>query len=161
MVDRPSRKNGGDSQGEVTVALKMPAGLILSTFIMREINEATPVGFRQVQKAFPSGRQQVRLNGYATPVGMSPKCEVINGFAITKGVPADIWEQWLKDNIDSIMVERGIIYGDPDMDNVKRHCLEHDKLENGLQPINPKGDIRMPGKIKAVSAMETAQIPGT
>lgn len=143
------------------VALKMPHGLELCTYVMRNVREVTLGGHRDVEMAAPSGMKSVVLNGYASPWGMAPRCEVIDGFAITRNVPAKVFNKWWEDNQDSDVITLGLIFADKDHANVRAYCKDHSKLTNGLEPINPMKDPRMPTGVKTFKKDDMGQAINT
>lgn len=142
----------------VTVACNLPHGITLRAF--RPVKIQQPVmggGLREVTEYQDTGsRFQVRGNAVpAMPEKAFRFPEIANGYALTAGVPAELWEEWLKANKDSPMVANGCIFA------VERDAAGQAKREgertSGLEPINPDGDIRMPRRGRNVSAVTAGE----
>lgn len=122
--------------GTVSVACKLPNGLILRVFGMTERYE--PVmggGSRKVEEAAQVG-EAVTIKGYAAPFGKDPKTPVAGGYAITTGVDADLWDRWLAQNAEHPAVKAGLIFAAERVDYAKKQAEEQAGLKCGLEPID-------------------------
>lgn len=126
-----------------TVCLKSPAGVILRIFRKVSVREAIMGGgYRDVDIWEPTGAQYT-LHGYATLPGVLPKVPVIYsasysgvGYAINKGVPAEIWEPWWEQNKDHLeLCKSGMIYGHVETESAEAHAVDGEKVVSGLEPL--------------------------
>jgi hypothetical protein len=136
----------------VTVACKLPAGLVLRCYNMVKIDE--PVlggGTRSTTIAeYDDTAGEYRIKGYAMPFGQAPEHRVLGGltgFALTPGIPAAFWERWVKANADLPAVKKGLIYAHSNKDHVEGVAREQKNLRNNLEPIDPKSPPRV-GRLK-------------
>lgn len=162
------------AQRTVTVACKIPMGIVLQEFAMREEREQTINGVRDVQIGRATGRS-VMINGCAiqpNKVRYDLRGQSVHitagGYALTPNVPAEIWENWLKFNGDSPMVHNRMIFAAGSAREVEAIARENEGRRSNLEPAvpttetNPKGDPRMParrqqvGEGRSIGALETA-----
>lgn len=130
--------------GTVTVACKLPNGLVLQVCTM--VPGVEPVmggGFREVMKSQRVG-PQIRINGYARPAMTAPRAPMSQGFALTEGVDADIWEAWLDQHRDADYVRNGLIFAHATREDVKAQAREHREIRDNQGPIVPNTDPRIP-----------------
>ncbi len=109
----------------VTVACKMPRGVILQ--LSRMMPMRIPImagGFQETMVAQKVG-DQVRVKGFAVPFGKAPRYSIIGDFALTPGIDAAFWEAWKEQNKHLDMVVNGLIWA---------HS----------EALNPEGDVRVP-----------------
>lgn len=134
--------------GTVTVACKLPNGLILQLCKMEEFDEPLMGGgFRRGKKAVRIG-EPITVNGCRFPFGTQPDYRIVAGYALTENVPAEFWKEWLEQNGDSPVVKNKIIFAYEKIDRVIGVCKENASRLTGLEPINPVGDPRMPKDIR-------------
>jgi hypothetical protein len=142
--------------GQVTVACKLPNGLILRVFDMIEKSES-PVGAapRTVREA-ASRAGSVTLKGCAAPYG-TPKL-LHGGYALTHGVDADFFEAWMAQNKEHPAVKAGLIFAHAKSDMAQGKAKEQAEIRSGLEPLKQKGDPRAPKRpSQHVSDIEPAQ----
>jgi len=114
------------------------------------------------------------VHGPAYPVGTLPKGfprqpQIEGGYALTSGIPADFWEQWMEQNKEADFVrpiagaEHGAIFAYGTFEDVTAAARECEKVLTGLEPISTdedgKGaliDRRLP---KPISGMITKLAP--
>lgn len=120
----------------VTVACKLPNGL--------ELELRDEDGERQVHLVRGSAaRRRLEVGGEVVgDVG-----SVAFGYGLTQ-VPKDFWEEWLKRNAKYQPVVSQAIFALPDVNSAKSKAREMEKIETGLEPINPEGDKRVSSKKK-------------
>lgn len=138
------QKRAATPQGNVTVALKLPNGLIMRLYRQIKYVE-TGIGgtTRDSTRAEPIGKE-FKLNGNRFPFGSIPAYEIVNGYALTPNVPAEFFQQWWEANKESDLVENNLIFADADPARVRAWCKEYRSTRSGFEPLNPTGDPRAP-----------------
>lgn len=133
----------------LTVACKLPHGLVLRLHEMVEINEPTAGGsFRKVKRAQVIG-EPVTIRGYLRRFDRATEQAPLasgSSFALTQGVDADFFKKWLDQNKDLDAVRNGLIYAHGDADFVEGFIKEHAAVKSGLEPVDPNN---LPKGIKA------------
>ena len=157
-IDRPSR--GGDT---VIVACKL--GVAYFDIQMQreiEVSENTQTGPRTI-KRFERFGKVVRLRGTAYPRGPVPdgfpeKPVMVGGAALNFGVDREFWEAWVRQNKLNPLVLNRMIFAHGSEDHVRGEARELAGQLSGLDPINPKGDVRMPRSTRSdLSNIETEE----
>lgn len=140
----------------VTVACKLPAGLILRLHRMEETQE--PVmggGSRTVRQARQVG-ESVRINGNAHPQNKAPRHQIVDGadfgYALTPNVPKAFWDQWLEQNKDHAAVKNGLLFAHVEHRSVEAEAREKEKVRSGMERLNPE---KLPKNIEAVASGAT------
>lgn len=143
----PDANRSGET---VTVACKMPHGLILRGF--RKTTVQVPVlggGFRDAMEYEPDGRR-VTIFGNAAPQNGAPRTRVVCGFALTDGVDKDMWDEWLKANQDLPAVKNGLVFAYSALAEAADAAKERgENLKSGFERIDPTGDPRTPRRQNA------------
>lgn len=161
---------GGRAGAKVTVACKVPNGIIIRAFEWNE--EDVPVfggGVKVARVARPTG-DQVLINGPATPFGVVPIVSIVGGYALTPDVDAEIWEIWLEQNAKSDLVKKHQIYAYEQPAKTADWAKEHSSVRSGLEGINPgmvkdkdgnerPADPRMPRGTPNITGAVTEAIP--
>ncbi len=134
----------------VTVACKLPHGLVLRLQREEEVNE--PVmggGTRRVKIHVPDAEKPtITLKGTAVEFGKAPPALMVGGFALTGGVPEDFWELWLSQNKTLDAVRSGLIFAHSARDGVEGMAMDREKQRTGLEPLDmtmvagPGGAVR-------------------
>lgn len=124
----------------VTVACKLPHGLILRLHEMVDMNEPTAGGsFRKVKRAQVIG-EPVMLKGYSRRFDrrLEP-APVAHGssYALTYNVDADFFKKWLDQNKDLDAVKNNLIWAHGEADMVEGFVKEHETQKSGFEPIDP------------------------
>jgi len=159
--------------GVVTIACKLPLGIVMQEFRMMPEREQTPMGVRETTVARPTGKA-CTINGNAAAPGKNrldpsgvPVHITQGGYALTPNVDADLWESWLSHHKDHPMVVNRMIFAAKGGD-VNAISRENDARRSGMEPMirptetAPEGDPRAPAKRqrvgdgRAVSAVATA-----
>lgn len=130
----------------VTVACKLPNGLVLRVFNMVERSELVlGGGSRKIKQAVQSDHAPIKINGCAAPFG-SPQA-LYGGYALTPNVPKDVFDEWLKQNADADVVRNNLIFAADKTDYVADKATEQRDLTSGLQPLSQEGDSRAPKRV--------------
>lgn len=123
---------------KVTIACKIPNGLVLRLF--EAVDQRVPAGAGQyiIEKLPRQKGDIVHVSGCAIPrgPGESPKAPISGGYALTHGVDAEFWEQWLKQNADSDIVKNKLIFAFDKPEDVQHETLELKSQLSGLQPMD-------------------------
>lgn len=90
----------------VTVGCKLPHGIVLQ--VNRAEKHHEPVlggGSREIERWVPTGARYF-VRGTAHPQNEAPKALIYEGFALTSGIPADVWAEWCKQHADADVLDR-------------------------------------------------------
>jgi hypothetical protein len=123
--------------GTVTVASKLPHGLVLE--LEEEIKDKEPVmggGHREVKRWRKNG-QAVTINGMARPFGAAYSPTVQEGVGLTFGVDAEFFSKWLAQKKDFPPVVAGMIFAAATTESAIDHAQEISSLKTGFEPIDP------------------------
>ena len=144
--------------GTTTVACKVPTGMVLSLYRMEDHDE--PLlhgGYRTVKRAVldtkPNIPARVKLNGCARRIGGETPHEVAHGAGLTFGVDADFFTAWLKQNAETEIVQKGLVFAQVKAGDIQAQAKDHRALKSGLEPIDPKN---LPPEFKG--KIETADV---
>lgn len=124
----------------VYVGCKLPNGLVLQNFVMEQVREAVPGGFRDTPMArrLP---EAYRLNGTSLTVDQRQNGDVgypiVHHAAITAGVPREFWEKWREANSRSELVCNNIIFAHKEEASVRRMAANFAAQKTGLEPLDP------------------------
>lgn len=141
MTQQPSQERN-DAGAKVTVACKLPAGIIMRGF--RPVKEREAVlggGTREFDVYRPSGEMQ-EINGTASPHGKAPKCQIVFGYAITPNVNKELYDNWHSANKDSQMVKNNLVFAYERAEQIQGRARENEKAVTGFEMIDPND----PGK---------------
>jgi hypothetical protein len=141
------QKNPGNfrkSGDKVTVACKLPHGLILRLFDMVPIEEQTQGGTRSTKRAQPLD-EVVHIKGYLTDQkgktfqhpAMRPE------FVTTPNVDKEFFDRWMRENKDSDVVKNKLIFAHAT--DAAGEAREHKHSKNGFEPIDT---ARMDPRVK-------------
>lgn len=130
--------------GKVTVMCKLPNGLKLRLQKMVPSQELVMGGgVRDIMKAQPVGAPVV-IHGNAVPANGRPRSRIVGGYAMTEGVDAEFWSQWVKDNADHPAVKEGLIFAHAELESAVDQAKDGRKLVSNLEPLTPDTDRRIP-----------------
>jgi hypothetical protein len=149
----------------VTVACKIPNGLLLRVFNMVPAREQTPTGFRDIEKAKQVG-DTVKINGPAVPFGQALEHSIVGGYALTSNVDKEFFEAWLRQNEDHTAVKAGLVFAHGNLSVISDRAKEQKEVLSGLEPLNPDRttrngksvpvDPRFPSQIERSDAKQSA-----
>ena len=135
----------------VTVASKIPMSITIQLCKPTEKAVSGQHGPTTEKFHTPYGAIYViRGTGYPEgnklPKGFPKRPEMIEdqngGYALTPGVPADFWNDWLKQNAETEMVLNGMIKAQHDLESLAADAAEHADRDSGLGPLNPEMDAK-------------------
>ena len=75
---------------------------------------------------------------------VASRARIVSGYAVTDGVPKDLWEAWIEAHKNSAVVKNHCIfaYEKPGMGD--GDAREHKEALTGLEPFQPDTDPRRP-----------------
>jgi len=140
----------------VTIACKLPHGIILRVFEWETVTELLRDGsVRDVKRARPLESLQITVRGtwvasggQAYNPGSAMTRELLpGGYALTHGVPRETWERWCEQNKSSYLVENKIIFAYPTGDSgLEPEARANSGVMSGMEPVDPKNPAaRLPG----------------
>lgn len=144
------------SRKTLTVACKLPHGLLLRIGKMTDRDEPVMGGGVKTVKKFQPVGAPIRINGYAAPYGRSPACNVAGGFALTPNVDADLFMEWLSQNEQHPAVVAGLIFAATEESDAAAKARDGRALRNGLEPLAQRDDPRTPKSIKIADEQKAA-----
>jgi hypothetical protein len=135
--------------GEVVVCCNLPMGFELQVFAETEQWAAGPFGGRMEKIWRPTG-QSFRVRGNAVDIekvaaGNAELPEVINGYAVTRGIPKDFWDAWLQQNHAMPYVVNHCVWAELDDGRARSRAKDLGKQLSGLERIdrnNPSAKSR-------------------
>jgi hypothetical protein len=86
----------------VTVCCKLPNGVILQLSKFYDVPQPGFSGTRMVKESRRVGEKYI-INGNRVPHGLAANYDITApdvGYALTRNIPKDFWDQWLKQNMD-------------------------------------------------------------
>lgn len=123
----------------VTVACKLPNGLVLQCFDWIDVPQPGPGGVRNVKEAVRVGPRYI-VRGNRIPFGVMPDFRMTdanNGYALTTNIPEDFWDKWLEQNKDADYVRNKLVFAHRRQVDVIAEAHENQKRKSGLEPIDP------------------------
>jgi hypothetical protein len=150
--------------GEVVVCTNLPMGLMLQVFAETEQWAAGPFGGK-MEKIWRPKPQSFRVKGNAVDIsrvaaGTAELPEIVNNYALTRGVPRDFWEAWLAQNHDMPYIVNNCIFAERDDASARAHARDLGKQSSGLERIdrsNPSAKSReLQGRI-SIQEMNRAE----
>lgn len=150
------------SGGKVTVACKMPHGLILRAF--EEYDDLIPVlghgGTVRVEKRYREiPGKRVMIYGTAVVFGQQPKTRIVGGYALTEGVDKNFWDAWLAANKDLDLIKNRLVFAYDTTERAADAAKEHRSTTSGLEPLKPDNDPRRPkSPHRNVKDVQTADV---
>lgn len=139
--------------GTVTVACKIPNGIVLQLCKPTQWFDETPSGTRERTRHDKYGPRVV-VNGPAFPNGPPPegfrnRPETVGGYALTSGIDADFFAKWMKQNKDAPYVTSGMIYAHSQATSVRAFAKEHKDTRSGFESLSQDMDFRKDPRIPA------------
>lgn len=129
----------------VVIACKFPAGVRLQLYKDGEVPSGLrgEAGQKLVPGKLPVGPPVV-VHGPRYHIGGSPHCEIIGGWALTRGVRRDFWMQWVQDNSKLQLVTEGLIRAFDTIEDARIECRRDRNIKTGMEPLAPlEGDKRI------------------
>lgn len=137
----------------VTVACKVQNGVVLQLCQKAAYTEDTPAGPRERVRYDKVGKRiTVRGPSYpmVAPPGFHGRPQVVGGYALTPGIDADFFEEWMRQNKLNPIVANHMIFAHGSRSDAVSEAREKAGLRSGFEPIDPDGnDPRMPKPLRA------------
>lgn len=131
--------------GTVSVACKLPHGLVLRVFNMIEREMPVMGGGSRTEKIAEQREETATVHGWSHAQNAAPHCTIIGEYAITDNIDKDLWTLWLSQNQNSAMVKNGLIFAHEKADHVTGKAKDGAKIRSGLERLDP---TKMGGRIK-------------
>lgn len=71
---------------------------------------------------------------------------LINGFGITREVPADLWDGFAKTFADQPLIKNGIVFAVTDEKSAADASKERAKQKTGMEQLDPNKQVTKPDK---------------
>lgn len=134
-ADDPKAQNLPKSAKRITVACKYPPGLILRIFRHEKAQTTGPGGVREEMVPVMVG-DPIAINGPAAETGKHSRHETAGGFALTHGVDAEVFGEWMRQNASSDMVRNGLIFSASDRNSARDRAEDHKDTRTNVEPLN-------------------------
>jgi hypothetical protein len=147
----PPTRNGET----VFVGLKLASGLVLEAFEEYEVNTPTPMGFMKEKLNRRTGERCI-LKGNSANAALQKSGYLLEsgGFAITAGVPKDLFEHWCVQNKESGLVTEGLIFSADSYEDAAQEGHNRMAIRSGLEPIDPNNvGLTVPGRKRRINGM--------
>jgi len=129
----------------VSVACKVPNGLILRVGAFETITVPVLGGGLRDEKIWRATADQIKINGPKRAMESGdPDSPVADGYALTFGVNADLMAKWMADNADSDIVRNHLIVVNTKREDLKAMTKEGRTARTGLEPMAQGKDPRLP-----------------
>lgn len=143
LVDKPMSTTSRPATGTdtVVIACKIAGGIVIRGFEWEDFDEPNPSGVtRRIKRAVEVGRFVIKGPNSTlapmSPAGRFPLLVNSGGYAMTPGVPRELWEQWVATNRDSPIVKNRLIFAANSEDRALDEGRELQKQLSGLEPID-------------------------
>jgi hypothetical protein len=150
-------KAAKSSSNTVTVACKIPNGLILQLQRIEEFDIPVLGGGKSTEKRYIPHGNRVHINGPAKALfGVSDhRLRVSGGYALTHNVDKDFFDAWLEQNAELDLVRKKMIFCHEKADYADRKAEDQAEIKSGLEPIDPDNLPKL-GKLKIETATKEA-----
>lgn len=133
----------------VTVACKLPHGLVLRVFDKASVHEPMPGGGTKPVARFQPRPQTVAIKGYLNKYKPGlPPAAVGSSYALTHGVDKEFFDEWMKQNAEHDAVLNGLIFADEKNDTVNGLVKDNADTRSGFEPVDP---TKLPRRIESYS----------
>lgn len=132
----PERPNP-QARNTVTVACKLMHGLTIRLFRWEDYQEQSQFGeVKQARRAVEIAGTRVTIKGVNSLLSPEPRMPTSFAYALTTGVPEDIWSAWLAENKDADVVKNGLIFAAGSEERARDQGREQEAIRTGQEPID-------------------------
>ena len=121
----------------ICVASKLPFPLRLELQRSTARMERDSGGEHRVESFVKTGKFFI-IDGCARPVNADSEKHLVGGFALTHGVDAEFWAEWVKQNQGCAPLDNGLIFAASKSGYVADKAKEMKGLRSGFEPVDPK-----------------------
>jgi hypothetical protein len=138
----------------VTIACKLPAGLLLRLFDMKEHKEPLMGGgYHAVKRSEPIPGAEFLVLGNAYSQRGQPRGEIVGGYALTPDCPREFWDKWLAQNKDSAMVKNHLIFAHEVGRDTRAEARDKKDVVSNLERLDPN---KLPKGVEKSELMKAA-----
>lgn len=142
VIDK-SKKGAGANQSVVFVASKITRGLYLDIFQPVQMSRRVVGGGVENYTQQMRLPDRIRIKPAVLGFGLMPNYPIVDGFSITRDVPADHWRKFVEQNSNYEPLTSGILAAfDTEADAIA-YAREHKELRTGLEPLAQDADPRV------------------
>lgn len=129
---------------KVTVACKLPNGVVMQLFKKGEFRMAMPGGhFEVAEQSVPDpDHPPITAVGWRGTDGKLAH-GTIGGYGLTPNVPLEFWEKWLEQNKGTQIVVNRLIFAHGSHDHISGQAKEQKALRSGLEPLDMKRETKI------------------
>lgn len=131
-ITEGTREASGDT---MSVACKVPMGMILRVHKKVMMPHKTTEGLiRDVPEYHQFGKEYM-VYGPSHPQNAGPHCTIIGDYAITHGIPTEVWNLWQQQHRGDMMVINRMIFA-YSSNKIAGAAKEHAELKSGLERLD-------------------------
>jgi len=121
------------AENTVTIGCKLPGGLVIEVGYKVEATGADGKKFTKLQKT--DKYRRVVLKGWhsGVPDGVIVLANHQPKPGITRGVPKEVWDEWVKEPSHASLVEQGIVFVATNEADLQAKILDARKAKSGLE----------------------------
>lgn len=138
----------------VTVACKLPHGLVLQLARPEVVSEPVMGGGSRQSKQFRQFGEQITVHGVSHPQNAAPKAMIVGGYALTNEVSGQFWFEWLAQNKEHAAVKNHLLFAYEKEADAKDDAKDHAKVRSGLERLDPK---KLPGKLVPLTTVKATE----
>jgi hypothetical protein len=146
----------------VTVACKLPNGMVMRTYTFREKSFQNQNGDWRTEMVAHPDPEEYYLNGFAiNPAefmnGEMPR-QIAGGFGLTTGIPKEFWEKWHKQNEPTDLVKNSLVFSYSSLEGARAQAKEKMGIKSGLEPFDPDKPPAFLRRIKRFSPTDNGRV---
>lgn len=129
---------GKTGSSTVTVACRIPNGLVLQLFDMVDVDEPLMGGgLRTVSRAVPSSKPRVKINGPARFQGKDAEHTIVHGVGLTFNVDADFFAEWQRQHRGASYADPKLVFAQAKSGEIEAEAKDKRSLKSGLERYDP------------------------
>ena len=137
----------------VSAYCKHGPGIFLRVGKMVAMSEPSPMGLREIPGGVFRETGRIHVAGPLRPFSRGQRVPVVGGYAVTHGVPKDLWEAWLSENKETALVRNKIIFAHENENYGNGEAHAHRDAKTGMEPLSTDKDPRTAAVTRATSTM--------